>query len=143
MSEPINYATPLPSTADTEHLRILSVFHYALGGMVAFFGSFPLIHVTVGLLLIFGVIPTPGAQPNANRFAGVFFVVIGGILVLLAWTMAILLILSGRYMATRRRQMFSIVVAGISCAFFPFGTVLGVFTFIVLLRPSVKMLYGI
>jgi hypothetical protein len=33
------------------------------------------------------------------------------------------------------------VVAAIECIFMPFGTVLGVFTIIVLSRPSVKALF--
>jgi hypothetical protein len=34
-------------------------------------------------------------------------------------------------------------MAAISCIFMPFGTVLGVFTIIVLLRPSVKELFAV
>jgi hypothetical protein len=34
--------------------------------------------------------------------------------------------------------MFCLVMAGIQCIFMPFGTVLGVFTIIVLMRNSVK-----
>jgi len=37
--------------------------------------------------------------------------------------------------------MFSLIIAGINCVQFPFGTVLGVFTFVVLLRDSVRELY--
>jgi hypothetical protein len=37
--------------------------------------------------------------------------------------------------------MFSLVIAGVNCASFPLGTLLGVFTFIVLLRASVRSLY--
>jgi hypothetical protein len=55
--------------------------------------------------------------------------------------LGILTIVSGRLISLRRRRTFSLVVAGINCASFPFGTVLGVFTFIVLARPSVRALY--
>ena len=41
------------------------------------------------------------------------------------------------------RQTFCVVVAAISCCFTPLGTVLGVFTLIVLFRPSVKALFGL
>jgi hypothetical protein len=34
------------------------------------------------------------------------------------------------------------VVAAINCAFFPFGTALGIFTIIVLQRSTVKMTYA-
>ena len=43
--------------------------------------------------------------------------------------------------AKRRKRMFSYVMAAILCAFMPFGTVLGVFTLIVLGRESVRQLY--
>jgi len=38
--------------------------------------------------------------------------------------------------------MFCFVVACIECLFMPFGTVLGAFTIIVLMRPSVKNLFA-
>jgi hypothetical protein len=38
-------------------------------------------------------------------------------------------------------RLFSLIVAGFMCMFFPFGTALGVFTFIVLTRESVRRLY--
>jgi hypothetical protein len=37
--------------------------------------------------------------------------------------------------------MFCLVTAGLACLFQPVGLVLGVFTFLVLLRPSVKILF--
>ena len=37
--------------------------------------------------------------------------------------------------------IFHYVVAGIECIFMPFGTVLGVLTLLVLMRPSVKALF--
>jgi hypothetical protein len=36
-----------------------------------------------------------------------------------------------------------LAIAGIECIFIPFGTVLGVFTIIVLMRPTVKELFGV
>ncbi len=38
-------------------------------------------------------------------------------------------------------RTFVIVIAALSCAFFPFGTVLGVFTIIILSKPEVKSLF--
>lgn len=73
-----------------------------------------------------------------------FFRVIGGVLagiaalmILLAWTLSALLVVAGRALQKRRRHLFCQVIAGISCLLFPVGTVLGVFTFIVLQRPAV------
>ena len=36
-----------------------------------------------------------------------------------------------------------LVVAALECLAFPLGTVLGVFTLIVLVRPEVKQLFGV
>jgi len=37
---------------DRQHLKLLSIFHYIVGGILAFFFLFPLIHFTIGLLII-------------------------------------------------------------------------------------------
>jgi hypothetical protein len=42
----------------------------------------------------------------------------------------------------RLLSIFHYAVAAIACMFMPFGTVLGVFTIIVLMRPSVKELFA-
>lgn len=54
---------------------------------------------------------------------------------------AVLNALSARFLALRKNRTFSLVVAGINCQQMPFGTILGVFTFIVLLRGSVRGSY--
>jgi hypothetical protein len=38
---------------DNEHLRLLSIFHYVNGGILAFFACIPMIHVVLGLVMIF------------------------------------------------------------------------------------------
>jgi hypothetical protein len=48
---------------------------------------------------------------------------------------------AGRFLARRKHHLFCLVVAGVECLFFPFGTVLGVFTIIVLMRPSVQQAF--
>ena len=50
-------------------------------------------------------------------------------------------ILVGLHMRKRKHRIFSFVVAGVNCLQFPFGTALGIFTFIVLSRVGVKMEY--
>jgi hypothetical protein len=44
---------------------------------------------------------------------------------------------AGRYIKQRKSRTFCIVVAALGCLEFPYGMVLGVFTFIVLGRQSV------
>jgi hypothetical protein len=59
------------------------------------------------------------------------------------WMFAILLIVAGRFLSKRKHYMFCLVMAAISCIFMPFGTILGIFTIIVLMQPSVKQLFGV
>lgn len=54
----------------------------------------------------------------------------------------ILNLISGFCLLARKGRTFSLVVAGVNCLHIPAGTVLGVFTIIVLLRDSVRELYG-
>lgn len=127
---------------DQEHLKLLAIFHYVLGGLYFLIGFIPLIYVLVGGLFIAnpgGMIDDPNGPPP--EIMGWAFVAIGCIGSLLVWGFSIGLILSGRSISGLRRQTLSLVVAGVSCLCFPFGTALGVFTFIVLLRPTVKQLY--
>jgi len=133
---------PVPSK-DVEHLKLLALFHYIVGGLGAFFACFPLFHVAFGLMMI--VNPTMVGGHDAEPpppFLGYMMAGMGLFFVVIGWTAAICTIVSGRMIAQRRNWMFSFVVAVILCLFMPFGTVLGIFTIIVLSRDSVKRLYG-
>jgi len=55
--------------------------------------------------------------------------------------MAISILMAGRSLALRKRYTFAFIIACIECLFFPFGTILGVFTIVTLSRESVKALF--
>ena len=57
-------------------------------------------------------------------------------------SIASMVILTGRFLATRRHHMFCLVIGCVECLSMPFGTVLGVFTIIVLSKESVKQLFA-
>lgn len=212
---------------DDEHLKLLSIFHYVVAGIIALVACFPIIHLIIGIAILSGALEGPFEEhwdeegprepPSAVRaeappeaaplelvpaepdkavppeaaplepgpaepdvaapaepvpaepgvrepdeaaetdeccppagghgrrshgfgatLFGVIFVVGATIFILSGWTLAVLLFIAGRCLARRKRHLFCLVVAGISCLFMPFGTILGVFTMVVLLRPSVK-----
>ena len=54
----------------------------------------------------------------------------------------VLNLISGICLRARKGRTFSLVVAGLNCLHIPLGTVLGVFTIIVLIRDSVRELYA-
>jgi hypothetical protein len=103
--------------------------------------SFGLIHVALGVSMLVNPASFSSGQAPPPAFVGWLFVLIGGGVVLLGWTIGALTIYSGVCMRRRRRHTFSVVMAAINCLSFPFGTALGVFTLIVLFRASVKAEY--
>lgn len=122
---------------DEQYLKLLSVFHYVVGGLAACFACIPLIHLSIGIAMLVGAID------DAPEFVGALLVLIAMFAMLIGWTLAVFIIIAGRCLAKRKRYMFCLVMAAISCIFMPFGTVLGVFTIIVLMRPSVKELFAV
>jgi hypothetical protein len=70
------------------------------------------------------------------------FIFFGVVFVLLCGTVGGLTIWAGRCIAQRKRYMFCFVMACIACLSVPLGTALGVFTIIVLQRPTVKAMFG-
>lgn len=135
---------PIPSK-DAEHLRILSICHYVVAGL-SFLGIGFLVFHYLFMKTVFGnakmwdkVKDAPPFSPDEFFGFMQWFYVAGGVLMI---TGSVLSLMSGRFIARRKARTFSIVVAGLMCMQIPFGTVLGVFTIIVLTRDSVMRLYG-
>ncbi|MCP5109384.1 MAG: hypothetical protein GY953_00965 [bacterium] len=126
---------------DAEHLRLLSIFHYVVAGLAALFACLPVIHFVIGIAMISGWGEVAHQEPAAEM-VGWFFVIFAGVFILSGWVFAGCLALAGRYLSRRRRYTYCLVMAGMACMFMPFGTVLGVFTIITLVRNSVQRLFG-
>jgi hypothetical protein len=126
---------------DNKYLDLLSMFHYILAGITALFSCLPIIHVVIGILMLSGkfVQDSGGAEPP--RIVGMLFLVMGSLLIILGWGLAICLFIAGKKLKNRRNRIFCMVVAGIECVFMPLGTVLGIFTLIVLSKDSVKEIF--
>ena len=125
-------------TQDEEHLRLLSIFHYVVGGMAGLFALFPVFHLIFGLFFIFAPEKFAESGDAPPAFFGWMFVIFASVLITIGWAFAALILLAGRFLAKRRHYMFCLVMAGVECLFMPFGTVLGAFTIVVLTRESVK-----
>ena len=123
---------------DEEHLKILSICYYVWGGLTACFSCFGFLYVIIGIIAM--VARTQG-HDGPPAVVGALFTVIGGIVVLLGATVGGLTIWAGRNLAQRKRHTFCFVMACISCLSIPLGTALGVFTIIVLQRPTVKAMF--
>ncbi len=127
---------------DNEHLRLLSIFHYVKGGIGALFSCIPIIHVVLGLIMIIAPQVFGHGKDQPPEFVGWLFVILGTSIIFLGWTFAALTLIAGRCIARKRHWTFCFVWACVQCLSIPFGTVLGVFTILVLNRASVKELFN-
>ena len=127
---------------DLNHLDLLAVFHYVVGGLIAFFSCTPFIHVFLGVAMVTGNIfgTSTGAEPPP--FVGWIFVIMGSVFIVLGWSMATCIVLAGRKLKQHKSHTFCMVIAGIECLFMPFGTILGVFTLIILSKESIKAVFA-
>lgn len=125
---------------DAEHLKILSICYYVQAGLTALGACVPVIHVAMGIAMLTDSFPSSGAS-SADRDAmhamGGMFVVFGSIAIVLGWAFAVCNFLVARRIAKRKSRILCYVVAGLNCLSIPIGTTLGVFTFIVMGRPSI------
>jgi hypothetical protein len=131
-------------TQDENQLRLLSIFHYVVGGLAALFALFPIFHLIFGLFMILapGKLAVNGQEQPPLALMGWLFVIMALGVIILGWIFAAFVLTAGRFLARRKHYLFCLVMGGVECIFMPFGTVLGVFTIIVLMRESVKQLFG-
>jgi hypothetical protein len=40
-------------TQDEDHLKLLSIFHYVVGGLAGLFALLPIFHLVIGLVMVF------------------------------------------------------------------------------------------
>ena len=128
---------------DADHLQLLAIFHFVVAGLAVIGLGFIFLHYA----FMQAILNNPemwknqkGDGPPPAQFFAIFkwfyfifgaFLSAGGIGNLL----------SGLFIRKKKGRIFSLIMAGINCVQFPFGTALGVFTFIVLTRDSVRESY--
>jgi hypothetical protein len=71
----------------------------------------------------------------------VFMMAFFGIMALMGVVYGVLQIVAGRCISQRRARVFTVIVAIPRLVFIPYGTMLSVFTLLVLERASVQQLY--
>ena len=130
---------------DKEHLKILSVCYYVMSGLTVIGGCFCLLYMVMGVSMLStlsGSSRASASEPEGVIMMGGMFVVIGVVGALIAFVVAALEFVVARRLVSNQSRMLCMVIAGINCLSMPVGTVLGVFTFIVLSRPSVAMSFA-
>lgn len=126
------------SIRDEDHLRLLSIFYFISAGLSGFFALFPLLYALMGLMFLSIPDQLDHAvnNPPPATFGWILFGFGLGVTILLL-VFAVVKLLAGFAIRKRRHRLFVLIVAGFSCLSIPYGTLLGVFSFIVLGRPSV------
>ncbi len=132
--------SPITRSEDLEHLRLLSIFHYVAAGLLAFVSLLPLFHLTVGLTMFQWSADKPQDMVPGLFFGGCF-AMLAAIWMLVGLSSAACLGVAGHFLARRIHYTFCLAVAVVACLFMPVGTLLGVFTILVLVRPSVRALF--
>ena len=130
---------------DEEHLKLLSLGYLITAAMTAFFALFALIYVAV----VVGVVTIAARKPLVAGNSGqaipaaigwiVAVIGLGFFLVVLAFAAAKLRV--AFCIKKRKSRTFCMVIAAICCLGVPYGTLLGVLTFMVLGRASVVRMF--
>jgi hypothetical protein len=128
-------------------LRICSIFHYVLGGFLALVSCIPGLYLLFGLFMIMAGFATANAPaqnpPGFGQILPFFvvggvFITISGAMVLIGFTLAFFIIITGRKLMGRRHYGFCLTMAAIECLFMPLGTILGVLTIILISHHDLK-----
>ena len=126
---------------DDEHLRLLSIGYMISAAMTAVGTLFALLYVFAGFVVVGVLSRHPEVAGNAGQsppaFIGWIISAIGLGIFTVTLALAAAKYWTGICIKRRKSRTFCMVMAGISCIGIPYGTILGVFTFIVFGRPSV------
>jgi hypothetical protein len=120
---------------DEQYLDMLVIFHYIVGALMAMFSCFPVIYSVFGIAMLSGAMDGKNPPPAVVAW---IFILVPIIFILTGWAISALIIIAGSKLKRRVSWTFCVVVAAIECMFAPFGTVLGIFTLIVLMKDPVK-----
>jgi hypothetical protein len=134
-----NFQPQFDYAKDEKHLAQLSLGFKIYAGINAFFSCIPFIHLFIGIMMVTGRLDN-GANPPPAAF-GWFFIVLASVFIIGGWALSICNFYAGRFLKEHRNYTFCFVMSCINCAMMPFGTVLGIFSILVLMRDSVKNIF--
>lgn len=131
---------PFARSRAEQQLGNLAIAYYVLGGITIPFSLIFLVHVGLGAAMLGGSLDGGGGPPPPD-IVGWIFMGAGAFGVLVGVTMGALTIYVGRCLAQRKHLLFVYIMAGLLCASFPLGTVVGVLTFMALANDDTKSLF--
>lgn len=120
---------------DREHLRLLRIGYFITAAQTALFIPFGLVYAGMGVM--FAHLPG-GSGGSPPAFMSWIFGIFGALFAGFATVAAALKLLTAIRLKERRSRTLCLITAGLTCLEMPYGTALGVMTFVVLNRPSVR-----
>jgi len=128
-------------TNGVEQLRLLGLFHLVVAAIAFLFSLIPLLQLLPAAALLGGALAGPEHDVGA-AVAGGLWVATAAALLLASWLVVCGLILSGTFLRRHRHYAFCLVASAVVFFIVPLGTILAVVSWIVLLRPEVKVLFA-
>jgi len=142
-------ATAVDAALTRDRLRLMEIGYYIAGVLTIVGVSFLLIHFTLFLFLglnphLFDHTTGSNGRQAAPPPPGLFLVFAGviGFIILFGWTFGGLQIYTGRCIRHRCHRLLILIVAGVECIFIPWGTFLGICTFLTMEKPGARALFG-
>jgi hypothetical protein len=126
---------------DREYLRLLTIFYYIWAGFQSLGGLIGLAFMGVGAFFATSPQIAHANNPPPPWF-GAIFAGMGALVFVTVEGMAALSFFTGRFLSKRQHHTFCVVISALNCMSLPLGTALGVFSILVLQRPSVKALFA-
>lgn len=125
-----------------EHLKLLGIFYYIFAGLTSLGACFMLLYIVFGVFIL--AVPEGMNDANARDTAGLLggtFVFAGGCGGAFILAFALLYFMTAQGLRKQTNKTICYVGAAVSCLNIPLGTILGVFTFVVMARPEAKRLF--
>ena len=125
-------------------LKLLSIGYYIQGGIAVFYALIMFCYL-IFMGAIFAAILNSQPASQQNQIPPGLLPLIGTIVTafaLLGFAGAACLLYAGYALRRNRHRTFILVMAVLNCLAIPYGTVLGIFTFMVLQRPVAKQMFG-
>nr|WP_320131714.1 hypothetical protein [uncultured Holophaga sp.] len=128
---------------DGEHLRLLGIGYLISGGLCAACSLLGGLYMLMGaVVLLISRLPSGGADQPPPALLGGLLMAMGTLIFVVLLSLAALKFYAARCLKHRRRRSFCLVVAGLSCLEIPYGTAIGILSFMVLGRASVRKLFA-
>lgn len=125
-------------------LRLLSIGYYIQAGIAAFYTLMLLGYsafLSTLLVNLGRISQQTNQQPIPAAVLSILSIVLA-VIIGIACAYTACLFIAGFWLRRLRNLLFIQIIAALNCLAIPYGTVLGIFTFMVLQRPSTKQLFS-